>query len=66
VDRLRGVAVDLGVPMPRLALAWVLRRPEISTAIVGATRTAHVEEAVAAADVELGAGAWDRVERALR
>lgn len=65
VERLRAVAADLGTPMARLAVAWVLRRPEVSTAIVGATRVAQVDENVAAAEVELDAAALAAVEAAL-
>jgi len=66
VDRLRALAGELGLPMARLALAWALRLPEVSTAIVGATRVEQVDENVAAADVELHRDALDAVERALR
>lgn len=66
VDRLRRVAADLGLPMARLAVAWALRRPEVSTAIVGATEVEHVDENAAAADVDLDAHALEAVERALR
>src|SRR4051794_23103612 len=38
VDRLRPVAEDAGVSLAELALAWVLRRPELASAIVGASR----------------------------
>ncbi len=65
VDRLRSVAADLGLPMSRLALAWALRRPEVSTAIVGATRVEQVDENAEAADVDLGDAVVAAVERAL-
>jgi aryl-alcohol dehydrogenase-like predicted oxidoreductase len=42
VDRLRPIAADAGLPMAELALAWVLRRPELASAIVGATRPEQV------------------------
>src|SRR3954470_22117928 len=37
-DRLRPVADEAGLSMAELALAWVLRRPELASAIVGASR----------------------------
>jgi aryl-alcohol dehydrogenase-like predicted oxidoreductase len=43
----------------------VLRRPEVTSAIVGATRLEHIDENVAAADVDLDADTLDAVERAL-
>lgn len=53
VDRLRPVADRAGMPMARLALAWVLRRPEVTSAIVGASRPEQVDENVAASGVSL-------------
>jgi aryl-alcohol dehydrogenase-like predicted oxidoreductase len=52
--------------MSRLAIAWTLRRPEVTTAIVGATRVEQIEENVAAADLELDDDAIARIEAALR
>ncbi|MDE2140786.1 MAG: aldo/keto reductase [Elusimicrobia bacterium] len=37
-----------GLTLPKLALAWVLRRPEGSSAIIGATKPAQVAENAAA------------------
>lgn len=48
VDRLRPLADQAGMTLPHLALAWVLRRPEVSSAIVGASRPAQVAENAAA------------------
>ena len=42
VDRLRPVADQAGLSMAELALAWVLRRPEVASAIVGASRPEQV------------------------
>lgn len=47
------IAGDLGVKPAQLALAWVLRRTEVTSAIIGATKVAQVEENVAAADVSV-------------
>lgn len=44
VQRLVPVAKEAGLTMSQLALAWVLRRPEISSAIIGASRPEQVEE----------------------
>ena len=49
VRKLQALARDRGQSTAQLALAWTLRRPEVTTAIVGASRVAQVEEAVAAA-----------------
>jgi aryl-alcohol dehydrogenase-like predicted oxidoreductase len=53
VDRLRPIADGLGISLAQLALAWVLREPNIASAIVGATRPEQVEENAAASGVEL-------------
>jgi aryl-alcohol dehydrogenase-like predicted oxidoreductase len=42
-----------GVPPARIALAWLLGRPEVTAPIVGATRPEHVADAVAAVDLTL-------------
>jgi aryl-alcohol dehydrogenase-like predicted oxidoreductase len=66
VDRLREIASRTGVAPARLALAWVLRRPEVSTAIVGATSTTQLEENVAAADLELDDETIDLLDSSVR
>lgn len=43
----------------------MLRRPEVTSAIVGATKLAHVDENVSAADIDLDAGTLDAIGRAL-
>ena len=41
--------------MARVALAWLLSRPGVTAPIVGATKPAHLEEALAALDLTLTA-----------
>jgi len=55
VDRVGEIARRRGVSNARVALAWVLGRPGVSAPIVGATKMAHLEEALAALDLELEA-----------
>ena len=50
----------------QLALAWVLRRPEISSAIIGASSVEQLEENVKAIDVKLTAAEWKTAEAAAR
>jgi aryl-alcohol dehydrogenase-like predicted oxidoreductase len=66
VGRLREVSSQVGVPPARLALAWVLRRPEVSTAIIGASSVAQVEENVSAAEVELDEETLERLDATVR
>lgn len=53
VQRLVPIASDAGLTMPQLALAWVLRRPEVASAIIGASRPDQVRANVAASGVAL-------------
>ncbi|MBD3331894.1 aldo/keto reductase, partial [candidate division GN15 bacterium] len=62
VRRLTEVANDLGIPVSSLALAWTLRRPEISCAIIGATSPQHVQENVKATEVMLDDATLERIE----
>jgi len=53
VQAVQGVAQRLGVPMARVALAWVLRKPGVSAPIIGATKLGQLDEAVAALSLKL-------------
>jgi aryl-alcohol dehydrogenase-like predicted oxidoreductase len=53
VDAVRSVADKRGVAPARIALAWLLSKPAVSAPIVGATKIAHLDDAVAAVDVTL-------------
>jgi aryl-alcohol dehydrogenase-like predicted oxidoreductase len=65
VDRLRPVAEDAGLSMAELALAWVLRRTEIASAIVGASRPEQVFANAKASGIELTADTLAGVDEAL-
>jgi aryl-alcohol dehydrogenase-like predicted oxidoreductase len=47
------IAAGRGTSMARVALAWVLSHPGVTAPIVGATRAAHLDDAVAALEIEL-------------
>ena len=65
VDRLRAIADGLGLPMAQLALAWVLREPNVASAITGASRPEQVEENAAASGVTLDDDVLEAVDEAL-
>ena len=65
VQKLRPIATGLGITLPQLALAWVLRRPEVSAAIVGATRPEQVTDNARASGVKLDAETLGRIDAAL-
>jgi aryl-alcohol dehydrogenase-like predicted oxidoreductase len=50
VEDLRPIAEKSGRTLAQLAIAWVLRRPEVTAAIVGARRPSQIEETVVAGD----------------
>jgi aryl-alcohol dehydrogenase-like predicted oxidoreductase len=53
VDAVRQVAEARGIPMARVALAWVLKNPVVAAPIVGSTKPHHLADAVSALDVQL-------------
>src|ERR1700742_2149465 len=53
VDRLRPIAEEAGLSLAELALAWVLRRPEVASAITGASRPEQVHANAEASGVQL-------------
>jgi aryl-alcohol dehydrogenase-like predicted oxidoreductase len=65
VDRLRPVAEQAGLTMAELALAWVLRRPEVASAIVGATRPEQVHANARASGIELSPDTLTAIDDAL-
>jgi voltage-dependent potassium channel beta subunit len=65
VRQLTALATELGLTMSQLALAWILRRPEISSAITGATRPEQVLTNIKAAEVRLEPDVLARIEAIL-
>ncbi|WP_019832595.1 aldo/keto reductase [Sphingomonas sp. PR090111-T3T-6A] len=53
VERVAEIAKERGVPRAQVALAWVLSKPEVSAPIVGASKPGHLDDALAALDLEL-------------
>lgn len=56
LERIRGidgVAREAGLSIPQLAVAWVLRDPVVTTAIIGASRTSQIDDAVTASTTTL-------------
>jgi L-glyceraldehyde 3-phosphate reductase len=50
VAKLNEMAKSRGQSMAQMAIAWVLRHPGMTSALIGASRVGHIEEAVAALD----------------
>ena len=66
VERLAQVAGERGVPPAQLALAWLLHKPGVTAPIVGATKLEHLEDALAAASLELSPEELARLEEPYR
>jgi aryl-alcohol dehydrogenase-like predicted oxidoreductase len=65
VQRLAPVAAEAGLSLAQLAVAWVLQNPNVSAAIVGATRPDQVRENVRASGVRLDPALMSQVDEAL-
>ncbi len=65
VQLLKPIAAEVGLTMAQFALAWVLRRPEVSSAIIGATTPEQVSENAKASGVKLDADVVRRAEQTL-
>jgi len=65
VEKLRPIAERNGKTLAQLAVSWVLRRPEVTAAIVGARKPEQIDETAAAADFELNAEETQEIEQLL-
>lgn len=65
VRRLRPLADEAGLSLAQLAVAWVLQNPNVSSAIIGASRPEQVGENVKAAGVRLESGLLARIDEVL-
>jgi aryl-alcohol dehydrogenase-like predicted oxidoreductase len=63
VAQLRALATERGVTLAQLATAWVLANPAVHVAIVGTRDPAHVDEALAAAELDLDDEVMGRIDR---
>lgn len=66
VDRVAEVADTHGVTRAQVALAWMLRNPVVTAPIVGATKPAHLDDAVAAVELSLSDEEVARLEEPYR
>lgn len=65
VAKLETVANELDITLSQLALAWILRQPNIASALIGATKPEHVLENIKAIDVTLTEPVLDEIEKIL-
>ncbi|MEN9715046.1 MAG: hypothetical protein RJA35_513 [Actinomycetota bacterium] len=62
VQQLKPIADDLGLTLAQLALAWTLQNPNVSSAIVGASRPDQITSNLGAVGVEIPAEVMDKIE----
>jgi aryl-alcohol dehydrogenase-like predicted oxidoreductase len=62
VQRLKPIAAEAGVSLTQFALAWVLRNPNVASAIVGASRPQQIEENAGASGLDIDAALFERAE----
>ena len=65
VQRLKPIADREGLTMGQLAIAWVLQNPNVSSAIIGATKPAQIKENVKASGVKLSRETMSAIDKAL-
>lgn len=65
VAQLKPIAADLGLTMAQMGLAWVLRRGEVASAIIGASRPEQIVDNVRAVGVALPDEALERIDQAI-
>ncbi len=62
VQELGSIAGELGISLAQLALAWILREPNVAAAIIGATKPEQVEDNAAASGIELDEETLGRID----
>ncbi|MFI2644072.1 aldo/keto reductase [Streptomyces sp. NPDC018610] len=63
VEAVTRIAAERGVPRARVALAWLLHQDTVTAPIIGAARSGHLEDAVAAVELELSDKEIEELER---
>jgi aryl-alcohol dehydrogenase-like predicted oxidoreductase len=63
VQQLRPLTDEAGLTMPQFALAWVLREPNVASAIIGASRPEQVRENAAVSGVVVDTALFERAEQ---
>ena len=56
------IAAERDVPRAQVALAWVMRNPVVAAPIIGASKIKHIDDAVAATELELSEAEVERLE----
>jgi aryl-alcohol dehydrogenase-like predicted oxidoreductase len=62
IGKLQAIASETGVPLPTLAVAWIMSNPAITSVILGASRTEQLADTLAAADFDLSGELKSRLD----
>jgi len=65
IEKLKAIAAENNITVAQLAIAWILRRPEVTSAIVGARKPGQILETVKAGDVTLSPDTIKKIEKEL-
>jgi 1-deoxyxylulose-5-phosphate synthase len=65
-DQVAAVAKERGVTASQIALAWVMNKPDVCSPIIGATKMDHLQQAIAALDIQLHDEEMKRLEEPYR
>ncbi|MBP3040246.1 aldo/keto reductase family protein [Bacillaceae bacterium Marseille-Q3522] len=65
VEQLKGIAAEENLTVSQLALAWILRQPNVASTLIGASRPEQIEENVKASGVALHQETLDKIEQIL-
>jgi len=65
IEKLRPIAEDAGISMTQLALAWVLKEPNLASAIIGASRPGQVLENASASGISLDDATMQAIDHVL-
>ena len=65
IQNLQPIAEGEGLTMSQLALAWVLQNPNVSSAIIGASKPAQIKENVKASGIKLSSETMQAIDKAL-
>jgi 1-deoxyxylulose-5-phosphate synthase len=66
VEKLKPIVREAGATMSQFALAWILREPNVASAIVGASRPEQLDENAKAADLTIEPALFEKADAILR
>ena len=61
VDQLREKAKEMDIPMVQLAMAWVMTNPCVTSTLIGARKTEHIDNAISALEMDLDPGLREEI-----